>query len=70
MRDGFCEVESGHRGRCSTVAFYCDGCGRQCRGQPHATHQDLQSDGNYEPVADFCFMCTRGLRGKESYEES
>ena len=49
MRYGPCEMKQGHRGRHTTVAFYCDGCGKTRRGQPHREYRE-------EGVA-FCFMC-------------
>lgn len=53
LRDGPCQMDSGHKGRCSTVAFYCDGCGNMRRGHPHA--QGAGPDGVAE--ADFCWFC-------------
>lgn len=61
MRDGLCVLDLNHRGRCTTVGFYCDGCGRMRRGQPAAHATQLMSDGYHEPVADICFMCVRGI---------
>lgn len=52
---GTCGLYAGHRGRCSTVTFDCDGpCGKRQRGYPTSTARD--SDG--VPVAQFCFVCT------------
>lgn len=47
MRDGPCRLDKGHRGRCSTVAFYCDGCGKRRRGAPRSANEDVA----------FCFLC-------------
>jgi hypothetical protein len=57
MRDGKCVLDLNHRGRCTTVGFYCDGCGRMRRGQPYGVYQPLMADGYREHVADFCFLC-------------
>lgn len=57
MRDGYCRLDKGHRGRCTTVAFYCDSCGRMRRGSPVAHIYD----DNGDPSTDHCFMCSRGL---------
>jgi hypothetical protein len=61
MQTGNCVLDLNHRGRCTTVGFYCDSCGRMRRGQPHVHATQLMSDGYREPVADICFMCSRGL---------
>lgn len=47
MRDGLCLMDLGHRGRHTTVVFYCDSCGKTRRGSPYRSNED----------ADFCFMC-------------
>jgi hypothetical protein len=52
-----CLLDKGHRGRHSCVTFYCDGCGKKRRGNPHQSA--LDPDG--VPDADFCFMCVRNL---------
>jgi hypothetical protein len=57
LRDGLCEGDKDHRGRHSTVCFYCDACGKSRRGEPF--RKDYDSNG--DPVLDFCFMCIRGL---------
>jgi hypothetical protein len=57
MRSGSCELDEGHRGRHSTVAFYCDACGHMRRGHPHLFAFERQSDGVNELIGDFCFMC-------------
>lgn len=48
LRDGPCDLTPGHRGRHSTVAFECDGCGRRRRGQPFVRHEE---------AGWFCFLC-------------
>lgn len=55
MRDGECALLADHRGRCTTVAFYCDSCGMMRRSRPVAQAKDPYGD----PVADFCFMCVK-----------
>lgn len=58
LRTGACLMDMGHRGRHSTVVFWCDGCSKTRRG--HAVGQDRNVwDGEVE--AEFCFMCMRGL---------
>lgn len=68
MRDGPCQMPVNHRGRHSTVVFYCDLCGktRRGRGTPlmfgegpaFAVVQRISYDET-EHVADGCFMCLR-----------
>jgi hypothetical protein len=53
-----CVMDKGHEGRCSSVTFYCDGCGKRRRGRPHRTAYD--PDG--VPDAHFCFMCVEVTR--------
>lgn len=53
LRGGLCEGDLGHRGRHSTVWYWCDACGRSRRGQPYR----VQVDANGEPDVEFCFMC-------------
>jgi len=57
MRDGACSLDTGHRGRCSTVTHYCDLCGKRRRGaSPHA--QEVNPfDGCIEVQA--CWFCVR-----------
>lgn len=49
LRDGQCAMDDKHRGRHTTVAFYCDGCGKMRRGRPVQEDQDVA----------ICFMCVR-----------
>lgn len=56
MRTGECVLDLNHRGRHTTVGFYCDGCGTMRRGQPE-TQARNPWDG--VPEASFCFMCVR-----------
>jgi hypothetical protein len=53
MRTGNCMMDKDHRGRCSTVVFYCDACGKRRRGQPDQILRD--SDG--VPDGQFCWFC-------------
>jgi hypothetical protein len=57
MRDGPCNMRAGHRGRHTTVAFYCDVCGTMRRGTPVPIRQRI-SPYDTEHVADACFVCT------------
>jgi hypothetical protein len=59
LRGGrYCTMDHSHRGRCSSVTFCCDGCGKQRRGQPAA-----QDEGGW-----YCFMCVASDdRGYHSY---
>ena len=59
MRDGRCQMDPGHRGRCSTVTFTCDNCDKTRRGQPVAYARNPW-DGVAE--AQFCFMCVKVYR--------
>lgn len=56
MRTGKCLMDKGHRGRCSTVVFNCDCCGKTRRGRPHGESAN-PADGVVEIV--WCFMCDR-----------
>jgi len=38
---GFCLLDKGHRGKHSTVVFYCDVCGRTYRGQPTYSDENV-----------------------------
>jgi hypothetical protein len=54
LRTGPCQLNEDHRGRHTTVAYYCDSCGQMRRSRPVA--QALNPwDGVVE--ATFCFMC-------------
>lgn len=54
-RGGVCML-SPHKGRHSTVAYWCDGCGRYRRSLPVAEDRN-QWDGITE--GSFCFLCVR-----------
>lgn len=41
LRTGRCTMHEGHRGRHTTVAFFCDACGNMRRGQPKAQNEDV-----------------------------
>jgi hypothetical protein len=60
MRDGLCRMDPDHKGRHTTVAYYCDGCGQMRRSHPVAHYYDINGDID----ASLCFMCvtvpTRG----------
>jgi len=55
MRDGMCEGDKDHRGRHSTVWFWCDDCGKSRRGEPYRKYYDVNGDLDLT----FCFMCYR-----------
>jgi hypothetical protein len=59
LQDGSCQLDPDHPGRHTTVAYYCDSCGRMRRSQP-VTHV---VDANGDIDVDICFMCERGLTG-------
>jgi hypothetical protein len=54
---GTCQHDAGHKGRCSSVVFRCDCCGKTRRGTPTAWSRD----GEYVRGIAICFMCARGL---------
>lgn len=56
MRDGPCNMPADHRGRHTTRAWECDGCGKYRRSQPNPVY-DFRAD---EVVGTFCFMCVGG----------
>lgn len=56
MRTGMCLMDIGHRGRHTTVTFYCDGCGKTCRGQVYR----YAYDSNGDPDVAFCWFCCEG----------
>jgi hypothetical protein len=56
VQHGFCTMDKGHRGKCSTVTFYCDGCGKTRRGRPHRVYD--------EEEVQFCFMCMEVDNGR------
>lgn len=56
LRDGHCTMDKDHRGRCSTVTFVCDGCGKTRRGTPDVQDEDIA----------LCFMCY-GKPFRDSY---
>lgn len=49
--DTTCAMDKDHRGRCSSVAFVCDLCGKRRRGQPKI--YDVGEDDRFA----VCFMC-------------
>lgn len=58
LRGGdLCHMDKGHRGRCSSVTFECETCGKIRRGRPHATEVVRLGDGTVDDVFEFCFMC-------------
>lgn len=57
LRTGLCTMDKDHRGRCSTVTFNCDSCGKTRRGHYDSCARD--SDGEIDVV--FCWFCTNVL---------
>lgn len=57
LRTGRCEMDGGHRGRHTTVAFFCDECQKMRRGRPYTHGGQRMSDGTFEVAADFCWFC-------------
>lgn len=53
LRDGQCVMDEGHRGRHTTVGFYCDVCGKTRRGTPAGYAYD--TNGDLDIVA--CWFC-------------
>lgn len=64
LRDGPCVMDKDHKGRCTTVAFGCDGCGKMRRGRPYKEALDV--DG--VPEVQFCFMCIK-VESDDPYRE-
>ncbi len=55
MRTGKCALDSDHRGRHSTVAFYCEVCGKHRRGSmPHVVVGVMHDE---DEAFQVCFMC-------------
>lgn len=38
---GYCLLDKGHKGRHSTVVFWCDACGKARRGEPAYRSEDV-----------------------------
>lgn len=65
MRGGMrCNMDPDHRGRHSSVAWVCDGCGRRRRSAVHSH----APDGEYPMGLHFCFMCA-GPPARSEYEQ-
>lgn len=54
LRTGQCVLDADHRGRHTTVAFYCDCCGKMRRGSPDVIGRDINGD----PDIAACWFCT------------
>ena len=62
LRDGGCQLDPDHRGRHTTVAFYCDACGHMRRGStPTAVAYDV--NGVVDVVA--CWFCVNVIHPAE-----
>jgi hypothetical protein len=51
--DRKCIMDKNHRGRCASVAFFCDACGKMRRGTPTGHSYDSNDD----PTTDYCWFC-------------
>lgn len=51
-------MEAEHRGRCASVTFDCDGCGKTRRGSPSSHSRIVLGDGTVDDEFQFCFMCS------------
>lgn len=52
--DRHCLLYADHKGKCTSQAFYCDGCGLWKRGRPVSHIYDSNGDA----TVDFCWWCT------------
>ncbi len=59
MRGGTCDLYEGHNGRHTTVAFYCDVCGKMRRGQPFGADEHIA----------FCWFCAKENEERRVYPE-
>lgn len=51
LRGGtLCRLDPSHNGKCTSVAFSCDGCDKRRRGRPEVRHEE---------AGCFCWMCVR-----------
>ena len=48
MQTGTCNMQPGHKGRHTTVAWECDGCGKSQRSHPEYRHPE---------AGWYCFLC-------------
>jgi hypothetical protein len=60
LRTGLCRMDLNHRGRCSTVVFWCDSCDQSRRGEPDQKPRDVNGD----VLVVFCFFCTNIERNR------
>ncbi len=58
LRDGYCVLDPEHRGRHTTVGFYCDLCGKMRRGSTPAAQL---RDANGEVDVEACWFCVNVL---------
>jgi hypothetical protein len=70
MRDGWCLLDEGHRGRHTTQVHYCDTCGKHRRG----ANAYAQSINPHDDVveAEECWFCNQVVGPqwqREMYEE-
>lgn len=56
---GRCALDPDHRGRCSSVAFCCDACGKTYRGSPYGHGPDEGGPDADPRGLGFCFPCVR-----------
>lgn len=54
LRGGFvCQLDADHKGRHTSVAFWCDSCQKYRRGTPAR----IECDGNGDPDVSLCWFC-------------
>lgn len=53
-------MDENHRGRHTTVVFYCEACGNTRRGTPSAIDRVVLGDGSIDDEFAFCFLCVIG----------
>jgi hypothetical protein len=59
----FCLMDKDHRGRCSSVVFYCEACNKTRRGR----YYQAAFDGNGEVDVVFCWFCVHVVNGQDRY---
>lgn len=69
MRDGRCAMDAGHKGRCTTVAFECDTCGKRRRGQPVAELRNPWDDVVEAVQCWFCQQVMAPIWDRQAFDE-
>lgn len=62
LRDGPCQMDAGHKGRHTTVAFRCELCDKTRRGNWRDNKRNVYGY-DHEVIETFavCWFCTQGL---------